>query len=208
MHFTEAIFVGSLPELLPPPSVDYMAYDTPDSGEDSRYTRPMSNMERPLAAEPTQSAPVFATTFFQPRGNRDIDHTGVERSFLPEEGSEVSSETATFRSAEFSSPAHKTESRKSNPKGWWWWWEIGASLLSIITIGLVVPVLKTIDNKPLDAWTYSIRPNSLISILTTISKSAMTALTASCLGQLKWDHFQYSPNPLDHLQIYDVSRIC
>ncbi|KAI0914165.1 hypothetical protein F4823DRAFT_638255 [Ustulina deusta] len=113
-----------------------------------------------------------------------------------------SNETASLRPREASPSVYKSEAQKKTEK-WWWWWEVGASLLSMITIGLVVPILKMIDDRPLDAWRYSIRPNSLISILTTISKSAMMALTASCLSQLKWDHFQYSPNPLDHLQIYD-----
>ncbi|GAW17768.1 hypothetical protein ANO14919_072350 [Xylariales sp. No.14919] len=111
-------------------------------------------------------------------------------------------ETATLRSAEVPSSELKRALRDKDSR-WWWWWEIGGSLLSIISIGLVIPVLKVIDDKPLDSWRYSIRPNSLISILTTISKSSMTVATASCLGQLKWDHFQYRPNPLDHLQIYD-----
>ncbi|KAI1121392.1 hypothetical protein F5Y10DRAFT_288501 [Nemania abortiva] len=86
---------------------------------------------------------------------------------------------------------------------WWWWWEIGGSLLSIISVGLLIPVLTLVDNKPIEAWPYSIRPNSCISVLTTIAKTAMMVPISSCLGQLKWDHFQYHPNPLDHLRFYD-----
>ncbi|KAJ8129398.1 hypothetical protein O1611_g4233 [Lasiodiplodia mahajangana] len=101
---------------------------------------------------------------------------------------------------------HPSESRKWFKKKnirWWWWWEIGGSLLSIISISLLFPVLKIADNKPIEAWPYSIHPNSFISVLTTIGKTAMMVPITSCLGQLKWDHFQYRPNPLDHLQFYD-----
>ncbi|KAI1746972.1 hypothetical protein F4782DRAFT_552818 [Xylaria castorea] len=130
-----------------------------------------------------------------------MDHIAYLDSSPGAEDEISSNETATLRSREASSSGSKREPPKNSK--WWWWWEIGGSLLSIISIGLIVPVLKMVDDKSLNTWSYSIRPNSLIAILTTISKSSMTVSTASCLGQLKWDHFQYRPNPLDHIQIYD-----
>ncbi|RYC59420.1 hypothetical protein CHU98_g6781 [Xylaria longipes] len=130
-----------------------------------------------------------------------MDHTAYSDSSPRAEEDIFLTEATTLRSGEVSSSGSKREPRKTSK--WWWWWEIGGSLLSIIGIGLVVPVLKMVDDKPLTSWSYSIRPNSLISVLTTISKGSMTVSTAACLGQLKWDHFQYRPNPLDHIQIYD-----
>ncbi|KAI4870994.1 hypothetical protein F4820DRAFT_442424 [Hypoxylon rubiginosum] len=86
---------------------------------------------------------------------------------------------------------------------WWWWWEIGAIILCIVCIGLVIGVLQRIEDQPIELWPYAIRPNSLISVLTTIAKAAMLIPIASCLSQAKWSHFQRRPHALDHLQLYD-----
>ncbi|KAI1172630.1 hypothetical protein F4777DRAFT_498051 [Nemania sp. FL0916] len=88
-------------------------------------------------------------------------------------------------------------------KSKWWWWEISSSITSLIGLGLVVFILKQVDNQPISSWPYSIQPNSLIAVITTITKASMLVPIASCLSQLKWDHFQYRPNPLNDFQIYD-----
>ncbi|KAI0869886.1 hypothetical protein GGS24DRAFT_136544 [Hypoxylon argillaceum] len=97
--------------------------------------------------------------------------------------------------------------QKQNLRWWWPWWEIAGSVLSIITVGLLIPAPKLADNKPTEARPYGARPNLFISVFTTIAKTTMTASITSCLGQLKWDHFQYRPGTMDHLQFYsDASR--
>ncbi|KAK6952036.1 hypothetical protein Daesc_006564 [Daldinia eschscholtzii] len=93
--------------------------------------------------------------------------------------------------------------RLSKTASWWWWWEIGGSILSLISISLIIPVLKKVDDQPIEIWQYSIRPNSMVAILTTIARTAMMIPIASCLSQLKWGHFQQRANPLHHLQLYD-----
>ncbi|KAI1496874.1 hypothetical protein F5X99DRAFT_424102 [Biscogniauxia marginata] len=35
---------------------------------------------------------------------------------------------------------------------WWWWWEIGGSRLSIISVSLIIPVLKQVDDKSIESW--------------------------------------------------------
>ncbi|KAI1389875.1 uncharacterized protein F4822DRAFT_428216 [Hypoxylon trugodes] len=85
----------------------------------------------------------------------------------------------------------------------WWWWEIGASVLSIVGILLVGLVLYRIDSNTLQNWLYSIQPNSLISVLTTVSKASMMVPIASSISQLKWQHFSYRPNTLNNLQLFD-----
>ncbi|KAI0429592.1 hypothetical protein F5Y09DRAFT_331681 [Xylaria sp. FL1042] len=85
----------------------------------------------------------------------------------------------------------------------WWWWEIGSCIVSLIGLGLVTFILSRVDNEPVSSWPYSIRPNSLVSVITTVTKASMMVPIALCLSQLKWDHFQYRPNTLHHLQIYD-----
>ncbi|KAI1777017.1 hypothetical protein F4818DRAFT_439378 [Hypoxylon cercidicola] len=86
---------------------------------------------------------------------------------------------------------------------WWWWWEIGAIILCVVCVGLVIKVLQMVENQPIELWPYAIRPNSLISVLTTIAKAAMLIPIASCISQAKWSHFQRRPHALDHLQLYD-----
>ncbi|KAF2430252.1 hypothetical protein EJ08DRAFT_660982 [Tothia fuscella] len=85
---------------------------------------------------------------------------------------------------------------------WWWWWEIGASLLSIISMCLIMTVLFKANNKPLESWTLPIQPNSLIAVFTTIGKTAMMVAVTSCVSQLKWRHFR-RPRSLVHLQLFD-----
>jgi Protein of unknown function (DUF3176) len=67
---------------------------------------------------------------------------------------------------------------------------------------LIVLILSIVNNKPLASWEYSIRPNSLIAVLTTIGKTAMMVIVASCVSQLKWSHFR-RPNDLSDMQLYD-----
>ncbi|KAM0817860.1 hypothetical protein AB5N19_03667 [Seiridium cardinale] len=85
----------------------------------------------------------------------------------------------------------------------WWWWELGSALLSLICISLVIAILVSAGNTPLESWPLAIQPNSLISVLTTIGKSAMVVVITSCISQLKWRYFQTQSHPLSHLQNFD-----
>ncbi|TGJ85961.1 hypothetical protein E0Z10_g2825 [Xylaria hypoxylon] len=86
---------------------------------------------------------------------------------------------------------------------WWWWWEIAGATLSIFGILLVVVLLLKIDQTTLSSWILPIQPSSLLSVLTTISKTSVLVSITSCMGQLKWRHFSQRPRPLNHLQIFD-----
>ncbi|KAI0400350.1 hypothetical protein F4802DRAFT_585226 [Xylaria palmicola] len=87
----------------------------------------------------------------------------------------------------------------------WWWWEILALVACIASaVGLVV-LLKLINNTTLQQWFLPIQPNSVISILTTISKTAMLVPAASCLNQLKWHYFSNGPRKLIDLEHFDAA---
>lgn len=86
---------------------------------------------------------------------------------------------------------------------WWWWWEIAAAILSITSMCLIIAVLSNVRDTKLADWPYEIQPSSVISVLTTISKTAMMVPIASCISQLKWRHMQLRPRPLNHLQVFD-----
>ncbi|KAF6814281.1 hypothetical protein CSOJ01_04172 [Colletotrichum sojae] len=68
---------------------------------------------------------------------------------------------------------------------------------------LIIAVLFRVQDTKLASWTWEIQPSSVISVLTTISKTAMMVPIASCISQLKWRHMQLRPRPLNHLQVFD-----
>lgn len=84
-----------------------------------------------------------------------------------------------------------------------WWWELIAMLLSLVSAALLIPVLVRVDGLAVEDWPYAILPNTLLSILTNVTKTAMMVPVAACVSQMKWDHFYHRANPLDHLQLYD-----
>jgi len=67
-----------------------------------------------------------------------------------------------------------------------WWWELAAAILSLTSMLLVVIVLCRIENKPLDHWPPPIQLNSLITVLTTVGKTAMLTVVTDPIGQLIW----------------------
>lgn len=110
-------------------------------------------------------------------------------------------ERQTHGLEEASTERQRTKARE--PISWWWWWEIGAVVLSAVSMGLVLLVLLTVNNRPLQAWGLPIQPNSLIAVFTTIGKTAMLVPVAAALSQLKWRHFHSRPQQLVHLQLFD-----
>ncbi|KAK0636826.1 hypothetical protein B0T17DRAFT_626773 [Bombardia bombarda] len=75
--------------------------------------------------------------------------------------------------------------------------------ISLMSMCLIIIILSKIDNTPSASWTLPIQPNSVISVLTTVGKTAMLGPVASCLSQLKWRHFQLRQQPLRDLQVFD-----
>jgi len=84
----------------------------------------------------------------------------------------------------------------------WWWWEISACALSLVSTVLLFVLLVKVEDIPLESWPHPIQINSVIAILTAVSRTAMVVPLAACISQLKWRHFE-APNRLSHLQDYD-----
>jgi hypothetical protein len=55
----------------------------------------------------------------------------------------------------------------------------------------------------MSTWHASIRPNTVVSALSTLSKSSMLMVVGQVLGQLKWQHFQKRPRRLLDFEIFD-----
>ncbi|KAI1809590.1 hypothetical protein GGS20DRAFT_590453 [Poronia punctata] len=86
---------------------------------------------------------------------------------------------------------------------WWWWWEIGAGVITLLSIVSVLLLLVKIDHKLRKDWILDpIQPNSLLSIAINLSKTSLLVSTAACISQLKWQHF-LRPRRLNELQIFD-----
>ena len=83
-----------------------------------------------------------------------------------------------------------------------WAWEIGSITLAVVGLVLLVAFLVKINNTPYATWQYTASPNTVVSIIVTITKAAVLVSVSSCLGQLKWNLFQ-NPAPLYHMQVID-----
>lgn len=84
-----------------------------------------------------------------------------------------------------------------------WWREILAIMLSIASLLSTAGVLFAYQNQPLSSWNFRYLPNTVVSQLTTISRSALMLSTASCVSQLSWLHIQEKPRALSELQTFD-----
>jgi hypothetical protein len=94
---------------------------------------------------------------------------------------------------------HRTARRLGNT----WCWEISSVALSTICMALLFALLITVQNTPLQARRLPIKPNSLISIFTTVCRTSIMVSIASCLSHLKWSHYLRRANKLDGLQLSD-----
>ncbi|KAJ5950912.1 uncharacterized protein N7479_009325 [Penicillium vulpinum] len=83
-----------------------------------------------------------------------------------------------------------------------WVWEIASITLAVVGLVLLVAFLVSIKNTPYASWQYTVSPNTIVSIIVTITKAAVLVSVSSCLGQLKWNLFQNS-TPLYHMQVID-----
>jgi hypothetical protein len=60
-----------------------------------------------------------------------------------------------------------------------------------------------ISQSTLSTWKMSIALNSLISLFSTLAKSALLLSVASCISHFKWHYFANKPHALSDLQIFD-----
>jgi hypothetical protein len=101
-----------------------------------------------------------------------------------------------------SSTTTKPQRKKSFDWNGSWVWEIGGSVLGIISLALLIAFLAKINGTAYDHWQYSISPNTVVSVITTIGKAAILVPVSACLSQLKWNRYR-RPNRLSDLQALD-----
>jgi hypothetical protein len=86
-----------------------------------------------------------------------------------------------------------------------WRWEFVAAGFSLVCVIAVITLLAAYQEKPLSSWhfVYNITPNTLVALLSTLSRTALIVPVASCISQLKWIHLVNSPRSLRELQVFD-----
>ncbi|RMJ26742.1 hypothetical protein PHISP_02396 [Aspergillus sp. HF37] len=83
-----------------------------------------------------------------------------------------------------------------------WIWEVGGATLSIVCIALLIGFLVYVNGSPYPDWQYQASPNTVVSIIVTIAKTALLVPVSSCLSQLKWTQYR-TPKPLYHMHVLD-----
>lgn len=86
-----------------------------------------------------------------------------------------------------------------------WQWEFGASAFSLGCFAAAVGVLAKYEHRSLASWDFvlNISLNTLVAVLSTLSRTALLVPVASCISQLKWIHLVSSPRPLHDVQVFD-----
>lgn len=122
--------------------------------------------------------------------------------------SSLSGKSICFGRLRWRRPCDNSDTQKTMiSPSWWWWWEIGAAMVGILCTALEVGMLGAANNTSLASWPLLLQPNTVLSTLSTIGKSAFLVTISGCLSQLKWKHFWYQGRPLSHLQSFeDASR--
>lgn len=87
------------------------------------------------------------------------------------------------------------------------WREIFATIFRTTSIALVLVLVLKINNTALGypkfhVGSLAIKPNTLISVLTTIGQTLMMVPVTVSIGQLKWRYFRRAPH-LHHMQLMD-----
>lgn len=86
-----------------------------------------------------------------------------------------------------------------------WYWELIAAVFSLACVVAIVVILRTYQEKSLSSWHFyfDTTPNTIIALLSTLSRTALIVPVASCISQLKWIHLASSPRRLREFQVLD-----
>ncbi|KAK8054402.1 hypothetical protein PG996_013703 [Apiospora saccharicola] len=85
----------------------------------------------------------------------------------------------------------------------WWYTEFGWLLIGFLGLAGVLAVLALYDTKPAPRWPLGITINSLVALLTSLSRLAFMVPLVQGMSQLKWVWFSSKPRPLADFQLYD-----
>ncbi|KAI5837342.1 hypothetical protein DFP73DRAFT_589071 [Morchella snyderi] len=88
----------------------------------------------------------------------------------------------------------------------YWAWEFIALIVSFIAVATSAVVLLMFDQKPIPAWSWQsngISVNSIISLLSTLSRASLLMPIDECMGQLMWLRYEYRAQRLADVGLYN-----
>jgi hypothetical protein len=75
-------------------------------------------------------------------------------------------------------------------------------ICSVGALLAIIAVLFAYDGKSMTRWNAWLRPNTVVSALSTLAKSSMLMAVGQGLGQLKWRHFERRPRRLLDFEVW------
>ncbi|KAF3766288.1 hypothetical protein M406DRAFT_68647 [Cryphonectria parasitica EP155] len=86
--------------------------------------------------------------------------------------------------------------RSSRLALWEWKWEFLSMVLSMACFAAIIIVLLYERDRALSDWHFTIAPNTLVSVFSTLTEAGFMLTTVACVGQLKWIYFSRSSRRL------------
>ncbi|KAH7070278.1 hypothetical protein FB567DRAFT_598535 [Paraphoma chrysanthemicola] len=84
-----------------------------------------------------------------------------------------------------------------------WSFEIFAVFISKAAIVAAIAILRSYDNRPLSAWTFSLTLNTIIATLGTLARTTLAFAISACIGQQKWGWFRRRSDDLVAFERFD-----
>jgi hypothetical protein len=84
-----------------------------------------------------------------------------------------------------------------------WGWEVRGWIVAAVSIVAIVGILITFNHRALPQWPFQINLNTLISVFSQISSTALLRPLTECISQLKWIWFTRRSRPLHDFDIFD-----
>jgi hypothetical protein len=84
-----------------------------------------------------------------------------------------------------------------------WKFEVLSMVCSVGALLAIIAVLFAYDGKSMTRWNAWLRPNTVVSALSTLAKSSMLMVVGQGLGQLKWQHFERRPRRLLDFDVFE-----
>jgi hypothetical protein len=86
-----------------------------------------------------------------------------------------------------------------------WFFEIIAVMISILSFQAAIGVMIWANNKPLANWHFQFSVNTIVSILTIVSRTTLAFAMSACLGQQKWNLVSGRPQKLAIFEHFDAA---
>ncbi|KAM7186723.1 Protein of unknown function (DUF3176) domain containing protein [Rhypophila sp. PSN 637] len=100
-----------------------------------------------------------------------------------------SMESELLRNSESRSPVRRVTNTLTR-RGHSWIVEIIALLISVGALGAICIILPLYDGQPLDAWSFVLSLNTVVSILGATSRASMGFALSAAFGQEKWNWYR------------------